>query len=88
MMLCYLPQYNGKIIKALYDRDIFAYDMSTMNPAHLTMTIDESEASNKAVCIDIINTQECMDANGLSKYYVSAGVLMERAGLVGITEVL
>jgi hypothetical protein len=88
MILYYLPQstYNGQILYAIYDKDVFSSDLSTANQDYQEFTIDEVAPDNKPVCLDIAKTLNKEDVNGDGKYYIfdNAGVaeLHEKDGWI------
>ena len=70
---------DGTVYKALLEKDIFLYE----DPYGLTLsclTIDEVDPLNKVLCIDLVRAVGRQDSNGLGKYYVASGALMEREG--------
>lgn len=70
---------NPNILAAVYNRDRFSWQ-NTIQVPYSTLVVDELDPANKALCLDITNTQGRRDAAGLSKYYVgSTGVLMQTA---------
>lgn len=86
MKLYYLQQHNGRIIQVLYDRDVFATDLSNLNPAYQIFEIDEIDPTNKPVCLDLIKTLNRTDVAGESKYKIISGQLSEKEGWVEYIE--
>ena len=67
-----------KIIKVLYEKDIFGYDLSTLNPDHSVFEIEEIDPANKDICIDVTGTSDKVDKDGLNKYYIENNELHVR----------
>ncbi len=71
-----------RIVNAVYDKDIFAFDESNMS-AFSVLPIDEIAPTNKDLCLSIAKTVNDVDAVGEGKYYInSAGELMGKDGWV------
>jgi hypothetical protein len=59
---------DGKIYHAVLDRDRFAFEHATIIPL-AEFVIDET-TGNRAVCLDLWQTQYQTDAEGRGKYYL------------------
>lgn len=78
MRLLY-DQTDGTIYHSVYDRDWFAFTHETNIPL-TEFVVDELAPDNKGLCHDIVRTTGRVDSNGLGKYYMNNGQLMERTG--------
>lgn len=69
-----------RIVKALYDDEVFKFDEGTLSPFN-TLTIDEVDPLNKALCLGLYRTQNRADVEGENKHHVNAqGQLIEKVG--------
>lgn len=68
-----------RVVAAIYDTDLFKFDTGTLSPFS-TLSIDEVDPNNKAICLDLVRTANRTDEAGEGKYYVSNGQLMEKEG--------
>jgi len=58
-----------KIIVVNYDKDDFMWENTTQAPYGI-MSIDEIVQNNKAICIDLVQTQFKLDKVGENKYHI------------------
>lgn len=70
---------TGEIVQAVLERDDFWFK-NTIQDTYDVLEIDELDPENKDLCIDLVKTDNKVDADGLKKYYISGGVLYQRDG--------
>lgn len=70
---------DGEIFYAVPDINCF-YFRHTTNISLDEYAIDEIDPDNKNICQDLLAHVGRTDKNGLGKYYMDSGTLMEREG--------
>lgn len=76
-MNIYYLQSTRRIVKVVYDSEVFKFDTGTLSPFSV-LTIDELDPVSKSLCFDLIRTCGRVDLDGENKYHVNAqGALIE-----------
>ena len=70
---------TGKVYYAVFQTDWFRFFHTTNIPL-TEFEIDEIDSDNKAICIDLVRTQNKVDIDGKNKYYIENGELFSRDG--------
>jgi hypothetical protein len=74
-MTAYFLQSNKNLILALYDQELFNYDLSTLSPYYI-IEIDEIP-SNQLICRELKKYKNRIDVNVKTKYQYENGELHE-----------